>query len=302
MGYTIDLLIADEAAFIPEEVWNSVIPALAITRGSIWLLSTPFCKKGYYYECFKDDTFTKFHESSEDCLRKDEKFLAHKKKTLTKAQYSQMYLGLFVDELKQFFSDDLISKCCIGKRGVRNSKYDCYLGVDIARMGEDESTFEIIEKRDDNLIHIENVVTTKTLTTDTTMKILELNDKYDFKQIFIDAYALGVGVFDQLLTLDKTKRKVIAINHYARPLDKEEKKKLKITKEDIYTNLLRLMESHKIIILDDNDIKASLKSVQFEYVNKKFVISGDYTHIADGLTRAAWCEKDKSLNIWVDYI
>ncbi len=42
MGYTIDLLIADEAAWIKEEVWNSIAPALAVTDGIMWLLSTPF--------------------------------------------------------------------------------------------------------------------------------------------------------------------------------------------------------------------------------------------------------------------
>ena len=50
MGFTIDLLIADEAAFINEEVWNSITPALAVTQGSIWLLSTPQRKEGYYYK------------------------------------------------------------------------------------------------------------------------------------------------------------------------------------------------------------------------------------------------------------
>ena len=75
MGFTIDLLIADEAAFIPEEVWNSIIPALAITRGDIWLLSTPFVKEGYYFQCFSDPAFTAFHTSSEDCPRKDKEFL-----------------------------------------------------------------------------------------------------------------------------------------------------------------------------------------------------------------------------------
>ena len=78
MGFTIDLLIADEAAWIPEEVWNSIIPALAITRGEIWLLSTPFIKSGYYYDCFNNPAFTSFHTSSEDCPRKDEAFLKMK--------------------------------------------------------------------------------------------------------------------------------------------------------------------------------------------------------------------------------
>ena len=68
MGYTINLLIADEAAFIPQEVWNAITPALAVSRGTIWLLSTPATKEGYYYNCFSDPTFTSslLGQSSDD--------------------------------------------------------------------------------------------------------------------------------------------------------------------------------------------------------------------------------------------
>jgi len=299
MGYTVDLLIADEAAFIPPEVYHSIIPALAITKGNIWLLSTPFVKEGYYYDCFSDPTFTTFHQSSEDCPRRDEEFLAHKKATLTRAQYAQMYLGLFVDELKQFFSDDLISQCCTGKRRPFIPNQEYYLGVDIARMGEDESTFEIIDRTNrEKLKHVESIITTHTLTTETTSKILELHSKYHFKQIYVDSGGMGVGVFDQLLTTPATSRKVISINDEARPLTKDEKKRKRLIKEDIYNNLKMLMERGEIILLDDDEVKASLKSVQYEYIKDKFIISGQYTHIAEGLIRAAYCAKDKHLNIW----
>lgn len=50
-GFTINLLIADEAAFIPDEVWAAVTPMLLTTGGDIILLSTPFGRKGYFYEC-----------------------------------------------------------------------------------------------------------------------------------------------------------------------------------------------------------------------------------------------------------
>jgi len=183
MGFTIDLLIADEAAFIPEEVWNSVIPSLAITRGAIWLLSTPFIKEGYYYECFEDPSFTSFHMSSEDCPRKDQQFLDHKKATLTKAQYAQMYLGEFRDEVRQFFSDDLIKDICVCKKGDYHEDSRYYLGVDIARMGEDVSAFEILEKKDNKIIHIDNIITSKTKTTDTTKLIIKLDNLYKFEKI-----------------------------------------------------------------------------------------------------------------------
>ena len=106
-GYTIDLLIADEAAFIPEEVWTAVTPMLAVTRGTVILLSTPFGREGYFYRCFSDDSYTQFHVSSEECPRKDQDFLDHEKERMTKLQYAQEYLGEFVDELRQFFPTNL---------------------------------------------------------------------------------------------------------------------------------------------------------------------------------------------------
>jgi len=300
-GHTIDMLIADEAAFIPEEVWTAVTPMLAITKGKIILLSTPFGRGGYFYRCFNDPNFKSFHVSSEDCPRKDENFLKQEKERMTKLQYAQEYLGEFCDELRQLFPDDLIKKCqTLKKSGFRKGR-DYFLGVDIARMGEDESTFEIIDRTNrKKLIHVENIITKRTLLTDTTKMILMLNEKYHFKQIFVDDGGMGVGVFDQLLSDPRTRRKVVAINNSSRPLSRDEKRKKRIIKEDIYNNLLSLMERGEISLLDDPEIFLSLKSVQYEYLDTgKIKIFGNYTHIAEGLIRAAWCVKDKSLNIYI---
>lgn len=301
-GHTIDLLIADEAAFIPEEVWTAITPMLAITKGHMWLLSTPFGRHGYFYRCFTDKSFKCFHVSSEDCPRKNQEFLDQEKRRMTKAQYAQEYLGEFVDELRQFFSDELIRKCMKLKRpNIIKPNRSYYLGVDIARMGKDESTFQIIDRTDrNNLRQVENIITKKTLTTQSTKLILQLEERYNFRQIFVDDGGMGVGVFDQLLEENTTKRKVLAINNDAKPLDRTGKLKRKTLKEDIYNNLLMLMERDLISFLDDDEIFLSLKSVQYEYNDAgKFKVFGNYTHIADGLVRAAWCHKSKNLNIWI---
>lgn len=301
MGFTIDLLIADEAAFIPEEVWNSIIPALAITRGEIWLLSTPFCKVGYYYQCFNDESFTSFHTSSEDCPRKDQAFLDRQKRVLTKAQYAQMYLGQFVDEIKQFFSDELIKDCCIAKREKINSKY-LVLGVDVAGMGEDDSTFEIFDYKKMPIIHVESLTTSQTRTTETTDKIISLNGTYDFTKIFIDDAGMGIGVFDQLLLEDDIRFKIIGMRNAKKSIEHGiDAKQIKISKEDSYHNLRRLMERNDIQLLDDDEIKASLKCIQAEY-NKntgRLVINGIDAHHAEGLIRAAHYVKCKGLNLFV---
>ena len=70
-------------------------------------------------------------------------------------------------------------------------------------------------------------------------------------------------------------------------------------KEELYTNLLRLMEQGKVELVKDADTLHSLQSIQYEYVDKGIRIFGRYTHITEALIRAAWSMNDKSLNIWV---
>ena len=60
------------------------------------------------------------------------------------------------------------------------------------------------------------------------------------------------------------------------------------------------MELGKISLLDDEEIFLSLQSVQCEYKEgKKIDFFGSNMHICDGLVRACWCAKDKSLNMFV---
>lgn len=300
--YTVTNLVIDEAAPMAREVFIATTPMLSVTRGHLDILSTPRGKAGYFYECSLKDNFTKFYVNAEDCPRHDPEHLKNERETMSDLEYAQEYKAQFLDDLRRLFSDDLIKACCKGKRENFNELGKYYLGVDVARYGKDESTFQIVDMRDKNrLVHIESKTTKKTLTTETTKWILFYNRIFNFKQIFIDAFGLGVGVFDQLLGESSTANKVIAINHFARPLDDEEKRKRTVTKEDIYNNLVNLMERGKIVLLDDEEVKLSLASAQWEDVNGKVRIFGNYMHIVDGITRAAWCSHTKHLNLWCAY-
>ena len=263
-GFTIDLLIADEAAFIPEEVWTSVTPMLAITKGNIILLSTPCGKSGYFYNCFNNDSFTRFHVSSEDCPRKNDQFLNEEKKRMTKMQYAQEYLGEFIDELRQFFPTELIKECMKLDKGEIGMG-DYFLGVDVARMGGDESVLIALLRKNDELEMVEMIVREKTYLTEITKAIKEMDKKWNFKKIYIDDGGLGVGVFDPLLIDDQTKRKVVAINNSSRSLDYDGTQRTRLMKEDLYSNLLHLMESKKVSLFKDPEIMISLKSIQSEW-------------------------------------
>lgn len=314
LGMTVDIIVPDEAAYLPEAIWQSVTPMLLTTGGVLWLLSTMNTKEGYFYKAYteQDMGFWVKHYTSEEVaearpepqrsIMKD--YLMREKARMTDLEYAQQYLSQALEELRSLFSESLIKSCQILDRtheAVLGREY--YLGVDVARLGGDEITLEIIERAGDILYQRDNQIFTNLLTTETTDKILALDKIYDFKKIYIDDGGLGVAVFDNLLEHDQTKEKVIAINNASRALDRDYKRKKKLLKEDLYMNLQNLMERGRIQLLKDNEIFMSLKSLVLESneVSKEIRIYGRYTHVAEGLIRAAWCVKDKSLNLYYEF-
>jgi ABC-type amino acid transport substrate-binding protein len=168
-------------------------------------------------------------------------------------------------------------------------------------MGSDESVLISVERINrDRVKMIDMEITTKTLLTETILRIKETDKKYDFKKIYIDDGGMGVGVFDPLISDEQTKRKIVGINNATRSIDKENKRKKKLLKEDLYTNLLRLMEQGKVELFDEPEIMLSLKSIQYENTDDKSMkIYGNYSHITEALVRSCWCVKDKTLNIYI---
>jgi hypothetical protein len=81
----------------------------------------------------------------------------------------------------------------------------------------------------------------------------------------------------------------------------DDERRKTILKEDLYINLLRMMERGKIRLLDDSEIRESLKSAKFEYQKdtKKMLITSTYNHPVESLIRAAWHCESKDLNLKV---
>jgi hypothetical protein len=314
--WTLKRLFIDEAAPMNREVFVSVMPMLSVTGGIVDMASTPRGKEGYFYECSDDPAlgekikknWRRFYISAEDCPRHSKEFLESEKASMSSLEYSQEYLAVFLDDLRRFFPDNLLSKCITLRRGFTSSfttSERIVMGCDIARMGEDQGTYEIFRLEGENLIQLENNVTKKQRLNETYNKILELDQKYKFEKIYLDPGGIGVGVFDFLLMNEQTKYKVVDLDNNRRTIDAEGKRSVTLLKEDLYNNLLMLMEQGKINFLIDDDLIESFKSVQFEYVIQKgeptrLRIFGTHSqsHIVEGIIRAAWFLHTKSLKLW----
>ena len=310
-GFTIDLLIADEAAYIPETVWNAVIPMIAVSKklrgmGHLILISTPFGKGGYFYHTHHDDDFQAFHVSSEHCKRIPSDFLRKERQRMTKAEYAQEYKGEFTDEWNQFFATDLIQKCMtfidwnIADRPMMSNYY---LGVDIARYGGDENAFVVAEIDGKKVRIVKCFVTERVSTTDTIGRIEEIDKLFKFKKIFIDDSGVGGAVTDVMI--EKLGRKVMGLNNASKRIEIQgEEKKKGIFKEDLYSNALMMMETGILEIISDLKLLRSLKSIIYEYgttagAERKVKIYGEYSHLAEAFVRACWCLKERGLNLYV---
>jgi len=320
-GFTGDILIIDEAARMSESAFTAAKPILLSTGGEIWLCSTPFGRKGYFFESFLNkERFTVFHKSSVDVIanrpiseawtiekrERGIKFLEDERKSMSKTRFGQEYEGLFMEDLQQFFSDDLILKAMLNHKrpNTIDKTSQNYCGMDIARMGEDLTVWAIGKINGERIVQTDSIMTAKTLLSQTTRMTIDLHDKYDFQKIFIDDEGIGVGVYDFLLENESTRRVIIPINNSKRVLDHLETSKTKLLKTDLYNNLLMLMEFGRIDLLDDTDIFNSLKSVQYEYTTDskgtpQMKIFGNWTHHAEALVRLAWAVKYKDINIWI---
>ena len=300
-GFTIKKLMIDEASRMGEEYFIAVMPMLSVVNGSMDVASTPAGKlhadgtEKFFYKCSKDPKFKRYYISAEKCPRHDQEFLKEQKERMSKLAYAQEYLAVFTDELKRLIDDELIKKYCILKRRETKSRGRYYLGVDVAGLGKDETTFEVFQRFDNGRIEqVENIIEKRNLTTQTTWRITNLNQYYEFKKIGVDDGGVGFGVYSELMNENKTKWKTIALNNASRPKDAEGKKSIKILKEEMYFNLLALLEQGKIFLLDDDEVKLSLSSIQHEDGK----IFSSYGHVAEGIIRAVWCaEKMKTLNI-----
>lgn len=295
-GYAINKLVVDEAHYVPDEVFVAVRPMLATTGGTIDVLSTPRGNVGFFYDCFQDDNFHQFHVKSEDCPRITKDFLDKEKRRMTKLQYFQEYEAEFLDELQQFFSLKLINSCI----GTPTDGTDRYMGVDVARYGGDENSFIVGALKVETLNIVDIETTERVSIANTIDKIQEKDKQWNFKKVYIDDGGIGGAVLDVLLEKDGIKRKIVGINNASRSVTADKKGGKKLLKEDLYGNLKQLMEQ-KLIILPENDrLIQSLLSIQFEYTDdRNLKIFGKYSHITEGLIRAAWCVKTKGLRLYV---
>jgi hypothetical protein len=101
-------LVLDEASRIPDALWVAVRPMIAVSGGTMLLLSTPFGRRGFFYRVWAEsENWLKIQITAEQCPRLTPEFLAEERLELG-WWYAQEYGCAFLEGEGQLFSDHAI--------------------------------------------------------------------------------------------------------------------------------------------------------------------------------------------------
>jgi hypothetical protein len=99
------LLIVDEASRVADELYFAVRPMLAVSGGSLVMLSTPYGKRGIFFEEWSQgEGWDRYEVPARDCPRIPASFLQEERRALPARVYRQEYECSFEETEDQVFS------------------------------------------------------------------------------------------------------------------------------------------------------------------------------------------------------
>jgi hypothetical protein len=106
-------------------MYDSIRPMLAVSDGDLWLMSTPFGRRGFFYDEWigNDPDWVRVKATAEECSRISKAFLAKERSKVSDAWYRQEYLCEFTLESGALF-DEAILRGCI-RRELKPLMIEC---------------------------------------------------------------------------------------------------------------------------------------------------------------------------------
>jgi phage terminase large subunit-like protein len=101
----VSLLIIDEAARVADSLYYAVRPMLAVSKGRLVALSTPFGKRGWFHdEWHSQAQWERVKITAPECERIEPSFLAEERRALGERWFRQEYLCSFEDVVDAVFA------------------------------------------------------------------------------------------------------------------------------------------------------------------------------------------------------
>lgn len=113
----VDLVVEDEAARVPEELYRAIRPMLAVSGGQLILMSTPAGRRGHFFEAWNKggEGWERVEIRATECSRITADFLASERANLGDRSFAQEYLCEFIDSDDSVFGFDIVTRALSGE-------------------------------------------------------------------------------------------------------------------------------------------------------------------------------------------
>lgn len=154
---SVSMLLIDEAARVPDSVFDAATPMLARSGGAIWLMSTPKGRTGFFHEVWHsgDPAWTRIHSTVKDCPRISASFLESERAIKPAAVYAEEYECIFQDTGDHYFSTADVA-CAFSAevlplrneplRWAATKSLHYYIGLDLGKF-RDHTAIVVLEQR-----------------------------------------------------------------------------------------------------------------------------------------------------------
>src|SRR3972149_6387087 len=160
-GYSAQLVICDEASFIPETVITEIVfPMLSTTNGTAILLSTPWDKNHFFYKAFLNPQYSTHKIQSAENPLIPTAFLTEMQQNMPAEAYKREYLAEFTEAASSYFPQELIRQCIENAQKIALEPYttleqpitkgEYFAGLDLGKV-QDNSALAIIQRDNDTL-------------------------------------------------------------------------------------------------------------------------------------------------------
>jgi hypothetical protein len=111
-----DLLIVDEAARVDDALYYAVRPMLAVSGGRLMMLSTPYGRRGVFFEEWEsDEEWERYEVPAGGCPRIPASFLEEERRSMPEWWFAQEYLCEFRETEDQLWTHEMIEGARAGE-------------------------------------------------------------------------------------------------------------------------------------------------------------------------------------------
>jgi len=120
----VSLLLVDEAALVRDDLYMAVRPMLAVSGGSLWMMSTPRGKRGFFWETWDRGgvEWERVRATALECVRIPREFLEEERRVMGDRMFRQEYCCEFSDVAGGVFDGDLVERAMTDAFGQLNLK------------------------------------------------------------------------------------------------------------------------------------------------------------------------------------